>query len=148
MSLLTGRCCSQSSGEAETSGTHNNEEPAHPWQGYSQPLQSFTRIQVRETDRKIRLWHFTELPNTSSFSCLNKRNTILLSGNSEIEALSSYPVISEAAHSVLFCNLGSQFLTCPRSLSLHPVTSIKAPCAGQVRHLWLFVSGMGVPTLG
>lgn len=148
VSLLTGRCCSKSSGEAEASGTHNHEEPAYPWQGYSQPLQSFTRIQVRDTDRNIQLWHFIELQNASSFSGFNKRNTVLSNGNLEIEAVSSYLVISEAAYLVLFCNLGSWFLTCPRSLSLHPVTSIKAPCAGQVRHLWLFVAGMGVPTQG
>lgn len=30
VTLLTGRCCSQSSGKAETSGTYNYEEPAHP----------------------------------------------------------------------------------------------------------------------
>lgn len=43
------------------------------------------------------------------------------------------------------CYLGSQFLTYPQSLSLHPVTSvITSPSAGQVRYLWLFLSVMGV----
>lgn len=105
VTLLTGRCCSQSSGKAKTSGTYNYEEPAPPWQGYPQPLQSYTRIQVRET--KIQLWHFIVVILRSSrrpdsFSDFNESNTIIFILRIIKKQIPSYRLMSEAAHPIMF----------------------------------------------
>lgn len=40
------RRCGQPSGQAETSGTHNNEEPSNSGQGHPQTLQPHAGLQV------------------------------------------------------------------------------------------------------
>lgn len=62
--LWTVRCCGQPSRQAETSGTHYNEEPSHSGQGHPQALQLHTVLQVSTTNS---FWEFLLLISKSSF---------------------------------------------------------------------------------
>lgn len=56
----------------------------------------------------------------------------------------SFFTLSHESLQHCFLYPGLRLLTCPQSLSLHPVTNVKSsPCAGQVRYCSLFGSLIG-----
>lgn len=131
--LWTVRCCGQSSRQAETSGTHNNEEPAHSGQGHPQPLQPHAGLQVSTANS---FCEFKLLISMISFiSSLNLSIFSLFSTNSR-KIYHQITIIKTANDGVIhYCSgpLGSRLQTCPQKLRLPPANSAKSwPCGGQV----------------